>query len=335
MSFRLWTIFYVFALVAAALAAFGAGGIVPAGVVLGFWAIVFYVPKPAATFGNVVLALFIFFVLIALLLPAVQSAREASRRNQCMSQLKQLALAIANYESGRKSFPPPFIAGSDGTPLLSWRVSIMPNIELTTLYDQIDRTKAWDDPVNLPLFSTPHDLMQCPSRLSTGASADYCAVVGPRTAWPESGRRRLSDFKDDLATTILLIESHSIGSNWAEPRNLTFDEAVELLTNPAAEGTGHRVDHGYFYKPSTGINVAFADVHVEFIRLPLPRELAVALLTIDGSEVVTPSIFAGAAGPELDYATCYVFGLFVVLTLLPTIWVRRRDSRQPRSGASA
>src|SRR3954467_2253565 len=53
-------------------------------------------------------------LLAALLLPAVQQAREAGRRAQCLNNLKQIGLAMHNYESGFKCFPPGMVAGANG-----------------------------------------------------------------------------------------------------------------------------------------------------------------------------------------------------------------------------
>ncbi|MGH9817250.1 MAG: DUF1559 domain-containing protein, partial [Candidatus Acidiferrales bacterium] len=86
-------------------------------------------------------------ILVALLLPAIQAAREAARRAQCQSNLKNVALAVLNYESNRKILPigSVFPADSSGkiTPEIhgnldfreSWAVSILPNIENQPLYD--------------------------------------------------------------------------------------------------------------------------------------------------------------------------------------------------------
>ena len=71
-------------------------------------------------------------ILIALLLPAVQAAREAARRSQCANNLKQLALSLHNYSDTFKSFPPAGIT----TNQLSWHVFVLPFIEQTSLHDQ-------------------------------------------------------------------------------------------------------------------------------------------------------------------------------------------------------
>jgi prepilin-type processing-associated H-X9-DG protein len=79
--------------------------------------------------------------LIALLLPAVQAAREAARRSQCTNNLKQLALALHNYHDVYKVFPPGFLA-TDGTDAdvngFGWGTFTLPFIEQKTLLDQLD-----------------------------------------------------------------------------------------------------------------------------------------------------------------------------------------------------
>lgn len=81
-------------------------------------------------------------ILVALLLPAVQSAREAARRTQCSNNIRQLGLAILNYETGQKIFPISISLWNEGsrpTPQKNgkgWIVSILPQLEQGALYDQ-------------------------------------------------------------------------------------------------------------------------------------------------------------------------------------------------------
>jgi prepilin-type N-terminal cleavage/methylation domain-containing protein/prepilin-type processing-associated H-X9-DG protein len=70
-------------------------------------------------------------VLIALLLPAVQAAREAARRAQCVNNLKQIGLAVMNYESANGSFPP----GEKGCCWGTWQIFILPFVEQAQLYN--------------------------------------------------------------------------------------------------------------------------------------------------------------------------------------------------------
>src|SRR3954471_13300921 len=69
-------------------------------------------------------------ILVALLLPAIQSAREAARRTKCVNNLKNLGLACLNYESSRKTYPPSSTIATDiSTNGLSWEVIVLPYIE--------------------------------------------------------------------------------------------------------------------------------------------------------------------------------------------------------------
>src|SRR5436189_2677228 len=83
-------------------------------------------------------------VLIALLLPAVQQAREAARRAQCTNNLKQIGLAMHNYLSASKTFPGNFAdwnGGGLGMPH-TWMVQLLPNIDQSQLYDMINFNDA-------------------------------------------------------------------------------------------------------------------------------------------------------------------------------------------------
>lgn len=78
-------------------------------------------------------------VLIALLLPAVQQAREAARRSQCTNNMKQIGLAMHNYHDTYKAFPAGWLnRGSNGNPMYGWGTAILPFIEQSALYDQLN-----------------------------------------------------------------------------------------------------------------------------------------------------------------------------------------------------
>ena len=108
-------------------------------------------------------------ILVALLLPAVQSAREAARRLQCSNNLKQLALALHNYHDTAKAFPPAitFKSGEDPTQYNTvrpgWTISILPFIEQQALYDAVDKTQPLTHSNNQRIRSVRVPGMLCPS----------------------------------------------------------------------------------------------------------------------------------------------------------------------------
>ncbi len=117
-------------------------------------------------------------VLVALLLPAIQAAREAARRIQCQSQLHNLGLAVANYESARKNLPPSsqMQRGSGGRggvsnsltmysgQQLSWIVQVLPYVELQSLYDQFNLDESvFNQNVNFAPEAQQPTVLLCPS----------------------------------------------------------------------------------------------------------------------------------------------------------------------------
>jgi prepilin-type N-terminal cleavage/methylation domain-containing protein len=111
-------------------------------------------------------------ILIALLLPAVQAAREAARRMQCSNNLKQLGLALMNYESAKTCLPPGVIwqGGMYGPSRTVFHVHLLPYEELDTLYSQLkwDTATAWTNPANSALVSQVLPGMLCPSDMLFG-----------------------------------------------------------------------------------------------------------------------------------------------------------------------
>lgn len=88
--------------------------------------------RPGFTLVELLVVIAIIGILVALLLPAVQAAREAARRMSCSNNLKQLALACHNYHDTHKKFP------AGWTYNINWRVSVLPFIEQTSLESQLD-----------------------------------------------------------------------------------------------------------------------------------------------------------------------------------------------------
>src|SRR3989304_6136809 len=96
-------------------------------------------PKFGFTLVELLVVIAIIGILIALLLPAVQAAREAARRLQCSNNLKQVGLALLNYESSNRVFPFGGLGTQGGGFGHSWWVRILPFIEQNAVYEKFDQ----------------------------------------------------------------------------------------------------------------------------------------------------------------------------------------------------
>ena len=221
-------------------------------------------------------------LLLATLFLAINDAHPPNRRNQCFNRIRQIAVAINNYESVHGHFPPPYIADENGTPMHSWRVLFLPYIEEQALYDQYYFSKPWNHPDNLKLAANMPDVYRCPSDDSAIAdvTTSYVAVVGQDTMWSPTGVRQVGDISDGLSKTLLLVESTSSRTHWMAPR----DADVNLIDTEAKAGATHLLN-----SPHTGGSVcSFCDATVKFIPDDLSAEQLKAMSTIDGGESADP-----------------------------------------------
>lgn len=178
-------------------------------------------------------------ILISLLLPAVQAAREAARRSQCSNQLKQMGLACHSYHDLFRVFPSGYLANvpynnsvNDTSPGWGWAALILPQLEQTALARQINFSLPIEQPANAAAVQTVVPVYLCPSDLTPGAAFmipdtsgnpllkaapssyagcvgnDYSAADGPDGSGIlfRNSRVRAADILDGLSMTIVVGE---------------------------------------------------------------------------------------------------------------------------------
>ena len=224
-------------------------------------------------------------VLVALLLPAVQTAREAARRASCANNLKQIALAMHNYHDTYKVLPAQSIVDENGQPMHSWRTALLPFVEQGALFEQYDFDKPWDSPENRPLADIRIPVYACPSDPDSATSSEtsYFVVYGDETMFAPNRWSSFMDVTDGTSNTIMIVESASLHVPWSEPRDIPFDEMQFHLDPPEGElGIGG-------HHPG-GAQVAMGDGSVRFIRGDQVDEQTIryALMRADGTPISLP-----------------------------------------------
>ena len=195
-------------------------------------------------------------------------------------QLKRLGLALDEFQEAHGHFPAAAITDKSGTPLLSWRVAILPQLGYQSLYDAFHLDEPWDSPHNLALAAQMPEVFRCPSLPDSRASfTGYQVVVGPKPELGSIGTMfewargvEIREVTDGTSNTVLVAET-SRAIPWTQPDDPPFDRDGPL----PQFGSGH----------SGGFHVIFADGAARFIKSSIESQILKSLLTRDGGEVIS------------------------------------------------
>ena len=298
----------------------------------------------AFTLVELLVVIAIIGILIALLLPAVQAAREAARRVQCKNNLKQIGLALLNYESAVGALPP---ARFDN-PKHSWFPRVLPYAEQVAAFEIMDFSKAWNHQDNQTAINTVVPVLLCPSTEpvpdrkdsigggKTSAVTDYAvpnkisdnaidAGLVPEPLNPFGSMEKFDSVKmcqitDGTSTTILVVEDagrpeywiasgkgpnsnsngcgnfnvsngHVRGAGWANPETTIplhgFTGDGLHCPGPCAINCTNN-NEAFSFHPN-GMNGAFVDGSVRFLREDVEISLYAALITREGGEIIDES----------------------------------------------
>jgi prepilin-type N-terminal cleavage/methylation domain-containing protein/prepilin-type processing-associated H-X9-DG protein len=127
--------------------------------------------RRAFTLVELLVVIAIIGILVALLLPAIQAAREAARRNQCMNNLKQIGIAIQMHHDAKGRFP--MGRNANGPMSVSWAYNLLPQLEETAVYEAYRKEFRVDAPENARAMRTPIEVYACPSRRRAAADRNF------------------------------------------------------------------------------------------------------------------------------------------------------------------
>ena len=205
--------------------------------------------------GLVVLA--IALLLIALLLPNVRQGgyREGNQRLQTRNDLKMIGLALHNYHDEYGMFPPAVLRDDKGTVLHSWRTLILPYLDQASLYQKIDLSMPYNDPVNAEAYRTAVNGYRSVYDQSGSAKTRFLAVVGPDYAFDSTQPRKIPEFTAGTSTSFLVIEvAESQAVHWMDP----VDADEKFLKSLGPRGS---------FPHESGFHALYADGSVRFISV--------------------------------------------------------------------
>ncbi len=278
-------------------------------------------PRDGFTIVELVVAIGVIAVLLSILLPAVQQARAAARRTQCRNQLRQLGLAIQNYESAHSVLPPGRVLGG-----WSFKTMLMPQLDFAADYSQIDFANDIESPPGMyscgpesmrlgalkaapdgrlrPFFYCPSDplaggpVVPCGNYVGVGGDFMMPGVIEyfPGDPLPPAGTGllflcsniRMSDTRDGAANTLCVGERGVSEDRTTSPDFCNYSDrdswlAVTAGLHPQGWASDHRVRF-WSHHPG-GAHFLFADGHVQLLSYSIAQSTLMSLSTRNSSDV--------------------------------------------------
>jgi len=304
------------------------------------------VRRKAFTLVELLVVIAIIGTLMGLLLPAVQSAREAGRRNSCTNNMNQLGKAVINYDGQKQSIPGwrhKFTTTSGTFYQVSWPVMLLPQLERLDVY------RLWEAGNGITLPQAPYmSIFLCPTSPPTDQTSSWIAYAGNAGTgsttkgdgvFLDSNFARMNldiiSSKDGAANTLLFSEKCGTlmtQNYWGNTIGLVSGTAVFVQgSSPSAFGIANGItstiaagkiinsgstnppsDFGYLAQPNGnhpgGVVTAFADGHTVFLKDSIQPYVYAQLLTSDyiKSSTVLYSATGWLLTPAVTGTTYYV-----------------------------
>ena len=203
-----------------------------------------------------------------------QKANLAQEQALTVNHLKQIGLAMHNYNDSYGRFPPAAIYSKDGKPLLSWRVLLLPYLEQDALFKAFKLDEPWDSPNNKMLLNQmPKIYAPVTGQVKDKHSTFYQVFVGKGAMFERGTAVRVADITDGTSNTIMVVEAGE-SVPWTKPADVAFEPDKPL---PKLGG----LFKGRFY-------ATFADGSVRAINDKVDDKVLRPFITRAGGEVVNP-----------------------------------------------
>ncbi len=257
-------------------------------------------------------------MLMALLLPAVQRAREAARRNQCANNIRNLGLAVQGEMNAKRRLPASGNFSTKGVPFHDWVVNILPYIERADLIGQWRFDQPSNEPPNAPLGTIAIGALTCPDDTATGSAARLNFLANGGFGWTEP------------------VDCPSVGSSASSPQPFDYNgNGVTCATNAAQDGSPFGTDKAIFFK--TGLffpeNWPYGS-GTERHHTPDSIYDGLSLTILLGEKRWMPGRFAGWADPH-PLSNCFFMSASVCQNNKCSPgnvdWRRARSSSSPSS----
>jgi len=237
--------------------------------------------RNAFTLVELLVVITIIGMLMSILLPAVQSARETGRQARCKNRVRQLAIACTQYESLREHYPG--YKNKLGDLVVSWVPVLFPYLEYNDLYERYKRGQ--EERLFIEMLTCPSNPPEQTDRTDTplafigngGRSGSMEAFDGIFFDLTHNNAPRVSQSyvnKHDGTSRTLMLSEHLEMGNWTDkvPQSLVFYWQ-------AGSGSSQTVTNHISSHHGGGAHVAFCDTHVQFLRDDIAYDVYQQLMT--------------------------------------------------------
>jgi hypothetical protein len=198
---------------------------------------------------------------------------EPAERARSRSNLREIGLAMMNFEQANGRYPAAAIRDPSGKPLLSWRVSLLLFVDQGALYKEFHLNEPWNSDHNKSLIARMPDVFACPNSHAAPGSTSYLAVTGPGSVFEGSQSLKLLEILDGTSNTMAIVEANdSRAVPWTCPDDLAYDPSA-----PMNGLVGHHAG---------GFLALTCDGAVHFISEMIDPKALLALFTRSGGETV-------------------------------------------------